>query len=271
MNPPQRLGAVTALPQLRGEPFQEGPHRLGTPGLDRGDTHTVDPGSASVGGHVRPRPPHHIAAGELVVKSVEPTLPILLGAAVQHALESRNLVHAFGVADGPSRSLSTRQSSSPPSQCTGEAGALRSRRVLLSRLSSLLRPPPTPSRPPTTSRKPVIGKRAPVPRRDGAEEGLSSSHDSRPTVPRPLRRRVPRRPLQALRRLPWPSPNPHRLGTLSPPAHTGALTTLQASLHAADRPFAPPRFAAGLSTDNGGLATRDPGVSPDRTHTGWLP
>ena len=31
------------------------------------------------------------------------------------------------------------------------------------------------------------------------------------------------------------------------------------------------RFDAGLSTDAGSLATGDPGVSPDRTHTGWLP
>src|SRR5215203_2479520 len=30
-------------------------------------------------------------------------------------------------------------------------------------------------------------------------------------------RRVPRRPLQVPKRLPWPSPNPHRLGTLSSP------------------------------------------------------
>ena len=123
--PAVRLRTVTPLPQLHGEPFKEGPHRLSTPILDRGDTHTVEPGGAPVSGHVAPRPPHHIAAGELVVKSVEPTLPILLGAAIQHALESTNLVHALGAADGPSRSLSTRQSSSPPSQCTGEAGALR--------------------------------------------------------------------------------------------------------------------------------------------------
>src|SRR6266540_1153665 len=36
--------------------------------------------------------------------------------------------------------------------CAGEAGALRSGRVVLSRPSSLLRPPPTPSRPSATSR-----------------------------------------------------------------------------------------------------------------------
>ena len=48
------------------------------------------------------------------------------------------------------------------------------------------------------------------------------------------------------------------------------LTTLQTSLHAADRPVAPPRFDPGLSTGPGSFATGDPGVSPDRTHTGWL-
>ena len=53
------------------------------------------------------------------------------------------------------------------------------------------------------------------------------------------------------------------------PAHAGALTTLQTSPHAADRPVAPPRFDPGLSTGPGGFTTEDPGVSPERTHTGW--
>jgi hypothetical protein len=30
-------------------------------------------------------------------------------------------------------------------------------------------------------------------------------------------------------------------------------------------------FDTGLSTDAGSPATEDSGVSPDRTHTGWLP
>ena len=47
-----------------------------------------------------------------------------------------------------------------------------------------------------------------------AKEGLSSSHDNFLYVPLPLRRRVLRYPLQNLRYLPWPSPNPHRLGSL---------------------------------------------------------
>src|SRR6266511_2769403 len=46
---------------------------------------------------------------------------------------------------------------------------------------------------------------------------------------------------------------------------------LQASLHAADRSVAPPRFAPGFSATHGGFSTGDPGVSPGRTRTGWLP
>jgi hypothetical protein len=50
--------------------------------------------------------------------------------------------------------------------------------------------------------------------RFGATEGLSSSHDTPLTIPRPLRRRVPWHPLQALRCRPWPSPLECRLGSL---------------------------------------------------------
>ena len=64
--------------------------------------------------------------------------------------------------------------------------------------------------------------------------------------------------------------HPDRLGSSSSLPGTEGLTTLQASLHAADRPVARPRFAPGLSTDAGGFATGDLGVSPDRTLTGWL-
>jgi hypothetical protein len=62
------------------------------------------------------------------------------------------------------------------------------------------------------------------------------------------------------------------------PLTRGFLTTLQASLDAADWPVARPlpgavflRFDPGLSPDAGSAATGDPGVSPGRTHTGWLP
>lgn len=50
------------------------------------------------------------------------------------------------------------------------------------------------------------------------------------------------------------------------------LTTLaRASLRAADWPVVSPRFEPGLSTEPGGFPTGDPGVSPGRTLTGWLP
>jgi hypothetical protein len=72
-------------------------------------------------------------------------------------------------------------------------------------------------------------------------------------------------------------------GALGPNSHHQSntqdrLTTLQASLHAADRSVARPapgtvflRLDTGISPDAGSAATGDPGVSPDRTHTGWLP
>ena len=56
---------------------------------------------------------------------------------------------------------------------------------------------------------------------------------------------------------------------LAPPRRE-VFTTLQTSLHAADRPVARPRFDPGLSTGPGGFTTGDLGVSPDRTFTGWL-
>jgi hypothetical protein len=78
----------------------------------------------------------------------------------------------------------------------------------------------------------------PEPRRFGAEEALSSSHDTLLTVPRPLRRRVPWHPLQAPRCRPWPSPAEWRLGSLLA-AVAVFLTTPQASLDAADWSVAP--------------------------------
>ena len=109
---------------------------------------------------------------------------------------------------------------------------------MLSRPSSLLRPPPTPSRLPATSRCAVMGRHASRPPQGGAEEGLSSSHDNLLTVPRPLRRRVLRHPLQGPWCLPWPSPPQVQARLPLGPACAGILTTLQASLDVADRSFA---------------------------------
>jgi hypothetical protein len=50
------------------------------------------------------------------------------------------------------------------------------------------------------------------------------------------------------------------------------MTTLtQASLTLQTARSLTPRSAPGLSTTHGGIATRDPGISPDRTHTGRPP
>src|SRR6266545_6257574 len=109
----------------------------------------------------------------------------------------------------------------PVRPCAGEAGALRSGRVVLSRPSSLLRPPPTPSRRPATSRALVIGGPASRAAGPGPREGLSSSHDTLPTVPRPMRRGVCGHPLQVLWCRPWPSPALHRLGSPLAPLARG--------------------------------------------------
>ncbi len=61
-----------------------------------------------------------------------------------------------------------------------------------------------------------------------------------------------------------------RLGSLLALLSQANMTTLQASLDAADRTLDPPRFDAGLSTDAGGFTTGGLGASPDRTRTGWL-
>ena len=58
----------------------------------------------------------------------------------------------------------------------------------------------------------------------------------------------------------------------TPARRRDRLTTLaQASLTLQTARSLPPRFAPGLSTTHGGFTTRDPGVSPDRTHTGRPP
>jgi len=59
---------------------------------------------------------------------------------------------------------------------------------------------------------------------------------------------------------------------LSCPQTAGRLTTLaQASLTLRTGRSLTPRFAPGLSTTHGGITTKDPGISLDRTHTGRLP
>ena len=157
--------------------------------------------------------------------------------------------------------------------CIDEVRALRSWRVMLSRRSALLRPAPTPARPRHHfPGSPVIGAhRFPPHRSDGAETGLPSSQNSLPPVPCPIRRRVLQRPLLDPRHLPWPSPRTNRLGSLSSVPKDEAVTTLsQASLTLRTGRSHPPRFAPDLSITHGGIATKDPGISPGRTPTGRL-
>src|SRR5919106_1897561 len=139
----------------------------------------------------------------------------------------------------------------------------------------VLRPAPTAARPPRpfpgfAGYRPGIASRPP--QTGGAETALPSSQDDHPHVQRPIRRRVPQRPLLDQERLPWPSPSPDRLGSLSCRHSADRLTTLaQASLTLQTARSLPPRFAPGLSTTHGGFTTGDPGISPDRTRTGRPP
>ena len=55
----------------------------------------------------------------------------------------------------------------------------------------------------------------------GAETALPSSQDDHPHVQRPIRRRVPQRPLLEQERFPWPSPCADRLGTHNDPPEGG--------------------------------------------------
>jgi hypothetical protein len=59
-----------------------------------------------------------------------------------------------------------------------------------------------------------------------------------------------------------------RVRLLLPPQMVGTFTTPAGFAFAADREVDPPRFEPHLSVTHGGFTT---GVSPDRTHTGWLP
>ncbi len=135
----------------------------------------------------------------------------------------------------------------------------------------VVRPAPTAAGPPKplpgiAGYRPGIASHPPA--ADGAETALPSSQDDHPHVQRPIRRRVPQRPLLDQERFPWPSPSHNRLGTLSFPPTAGRFNDARSGFtHVADRAVHPPRFAPGLSTTHGGFATEDPGISPDRTHT----
>jgi hypothetical protein len=107
VHPPKRLRPIRLGFQLLGEIVEEDSYSFCAPVLDRRDGHAVDAGSAVVGGNVDPCSPHHVTADELVVKSVKPTFRVLLGTAVEHALERLESVHTLDPADGSGRELGT--------------------------------------------------------------------------------------------------------------------------------------------------------------------
>ena len=113
-----RLGDMDAAQRPR--PVGPGPQRaresveelIDSGTLDRLDGHAVDAGRPPVGTDLTPRPAHDVAAGDLVIQGMKTAIPILLGTAVEHALESPNPVHAQGATDGPSLKIGTHRGSS---------------------------------------------------------------------------------------------------------------------------------------------------------------
>jgi hypothetical protein len=100
MHTPKRLGPIGPDLQLPGKGLEE----IADPGaLDLLDGHTIDAGRSAVSTDLAPGSPHDVAAGDLVKESMETTVPILLGTAVEHALKGTNPVHAQSVADRSSR------------------------------------------------------------------------------------------------------------------------------------------------------------------------
>ena len=148
--PAATAAAGTFRPAARGEPVEEVAHP-GALDLRRWSCHPrrAAPRLARTSPQALP---HDVAAGDIVKQSMEPAFGILLGTAVKHALQGTNLVHAHRRWLTELADNGTHPGPSLLRECIDEAGALRSRRVVLSRRSALLRPPPTASRPPAISR-----------------------------------------------------------------------------------------------------------------------
>ena len=270
VDPPQWLRPIGTGSKFCGEAVEKGPHRLGAPVLNVGDAHAVDAGSALVGGHVNPCPPHHITAGELVEEGMKATCAVLLGTAIEHALKGSDGVQAIGLSDGPSRILGTHQRPSQHCRAPMKQGPFaRSRLCCPARhhyYDPLRLPPGCRPFPGVTgyrqarSRSPQIrGRVGPLqfPRHPSDRSTSPTPEGSSPPAPR----------TQAASMAFTKSTQARH--PLAPPRRE-VFTTLQTSLHAADRPVARPRFDPGLSTGPGGSTTGDLGVSPDRTSTGWL-
>jgi hypothetical protein len=99
VHPSQRRRPVGPGPQVRGELLQEGRHPGRLNGLDG---YPINAWRPSVGTDVPPCPPQDVAAGDLVVEGMETTARILLGTAVQHALQGTGRIQAIGLRGGPS-------------------------------------------------------------------------------------------------------------------------------------------------------------------------
>jgi hypothetical protein len=111
------------------------------------DGHAVHPGGAPVRTHDRPCPPQDVHAVDVAIQGVEASFGFLLGTAVERPLQGSDLVQRTATrsggavlpAGGPSR-YGTHPDPSLFADRIDEAGALRSRWVVLSRRSALLRP-----------------------------------------------------------------------------------------------------------------------------------
>src|SRR4029453_1920733 len=115
-------------PKRCREVVEEGRH----PGrLDAFDGDPIPARRPMVGSPLAPGPPQDVAAGDLVEQGMEPADRLLLGAAVQHALQGTDLVQAIGPRGGPSPQAGTHRIP-PPARRVDEAGALPSGRVVLS-------------------------------------------------------------------------------------------------------------------------------------------
>ena len=99
MDSPQRRRPVGPGPERCREVAEEGCH----PGrLDVGDGDPIHAGRPSVCSYLVPGPEQDVAAGDLVEQGMEPAMGLLLGTAVQHALQGTGWVQAVGPRGGSS-------------------------------------------------------------------------------------------------------------------------------------------------------------------------
>src|SRR6266540_7406810 len=265
VNPSQRPRPVGPGAQPLGEFVEEVAHP-GTHDVIDGDP--IDAGRPAVCTDLAPSLPEHVAAGDLVIEGVEAAILILLSAAVEHALESTNSVHARGAADGSSR-FGTHQSPSHPSRASMKCGPFPMwpafptseyydpLRLPLSRpnhfpgspvIGGHRFPPPTVAGPRRLSRVPRTTIRTFNAQYAG---GFLSARSWTQSAFRGLRRYVTGSA---------PSPPARRRVYLTTLAQASLTLQTARSLRPASHPASRPRTGASLPGD--------PDVSPDRTHTG---